>query len=154
MISVYICSEKFLEAKSKFKLMKKTKYALIGILICLFIVCDVMTAISQNVLPPLKSKAEAISIAQSEVIKAKNDVDQTSTSDPNYKVLRSKYLLWDFFLNEAKQAYNTTDGALSMAFLFTYGDDYTGPDGAEVYNVFQSKKWNQEFNQVINILKI
>ena len=41
-----------------------------------------------------------------------------------------------------------------MAFLFTYGNDYTGPDGVEVYNAFQNKKWNQEFNQIINILKI
>ncbi len=154
MISVYICSEKFLEAKSKFKLMKKTKHALIGILICLFSISEITSTLAQNVLPPLKSKAEAILIAESEFIKAKNEVDRISTNDPNYKSIKSRYLLWDFFLLEAKHAYNSTDGALSMAFLFTYGNDYTGPDGVEVYNAFQNKKWNQEFNQIINILKI
>ncbi|MBK7226955.1 MAG: hypothetical protein IPH96_16670 [Saprospiraceae bacterium] len=51
--------------------MKKTKHALIGILICLFSISEITSTLAQNVLPPLKSKAEAILIAESEFIKAK-----------------------------------------------------------------------------------
>ncbi len=105
---------------------------------------------AQSVLPPLKQNTVAKPLIEAELARLKQAYQSTPTV-----AIRSKMNLFTLaleFLNEPTQIPPTTDYALTSAFL-NYDVNYNKAEDSEALVHFYHKIWQQDFTDLINLVK-
>lgn len=123
----------------------------IKLVLCTLFLATAFILQGQSILPPLKSNVNAIQAIEFEL----NNLKTSYQNSPS-KSIESKIdlFVWALdFLKEPTQIPPTTDYAITSAFL-NHETNWNKANDTEALFRFQRKQWAQEFNDLVNLVKL